>query len=189
MTGRDAEPPVQEVSPKNTSRPGRAPRDLLSCQTRRSRCLGPVRSGLLAAHRRAVGTRKGNRCLGCYRQALFGLAWYRDRVASRGWAPGSACRRPPLTGISARSPRCSPRGPRTCGRRWSGHWPPAPRYVILDGTLVSGDRCREKTIGSRHKQEVDAWYSGKSKAFGGNIQGVFYPDGRPMGSRMCCPAG
>jgi hypothetical protein len=36
-------------------------------------------SRLLARHRRALGTRKGTRRLGCYRQALFGLAWYRDK--------------------------------------------------------------------------------------------------------------
>ena len=35
--------------------------------------------GLLAAHRREIGTRKGTRRLGRYRQALFGLAWFRDR--------------------------------------------------------------------------------------------------------------
>ena len=34
---------------------------------------------LLAAHRREIGTRKGTRRLGRYRQALFGLAWFRDR--------------------------------------------------------------------------------------------------------------
>ena len=32
-------------------------------------------SGLLAAHRREIGTRQGTRNLGCYRQALFALAW------------------------------------------------------------------------------------------------------------------
>jgi hypothetical protein len=36
-------------------------------------------SGLLAARRRSIGTRKKTRRLGCYRQALFGLAWFRDR--------------------------------------------------------------------------------------------------------------
>jgi hypothetical protein len=36
-------------------------------------------SGLLAARRRQVGTRKGTRRLGCYKQALFGLAWFRDK--------------------------------------------------------------------------------------------------------------
>jgi hypothetical protein len=36
-------------------------------------------SGLLAARRREIGTRKGTRKLGCYRHALFGLAWFRDK--------------------------------------------------------------------------------------------------------------
>jgi hypothetical protein len=31
-------------------------------------------SGLLAARRRKMGTRKGTRRLGCYQQALFALA-------------------------------------------------------------------------------------------------------------------
>ncbi len=33
---------------------------------------------LLAAHRREVGTRRGTRALG-WRQAVFALAWFRDR--------------------------------------------------------------------------------------------------------------
>jgi len=37
-------------------------------------------SRLLARHRTEIGTRKGTRCLGCYRQALFVLAWYRDKT-------------------------------------------------------------------------------------------------------------
>jgi len=36
-------------------------------------------SGLLAARRREIGTRRGTRRLGCYRQALFALAWFRDK--------------------------------------------------------------------------------------------------------------
>lgn len=35
-------------------------------------------SRLLARHRKEVGTRKGTRRLGCYRQAVFVLAWFRD---------------------------------------------------------------------------------------------------------------
>ncbi len=78
MTGRDAEPPVQEVSPKSHP-PGRprvpsyrvmldVPKDLIWFV-----------SGLLAARRRSIGTRKKTRKLGCYRQAVFGLAWFRDK--------------------------------------------------------------------------------------------------------------
>ena len=36
-------------------------------------------SGLLAAHRREIGMRKGTRRLGCYKQALSGLAWFRAK--------------------------------------------------------------------------------------------------------------
>ncbi len=36
-------------------------------------------SGLPAARRREIGTRKGTSSLGCYRQALFGLAWFRGK--------------------------------------------------------------------------------------------------------------
>jgi hypothetical protein len=42
-------------------------------------------SGLLAAHRREIGTRKGTRRLGCCRQALFALAW--SQVSGRGNRP------------------------------------------------------------------------------------------------------
>jgi hypothetical protein len=51
-------------------------------------------------------------------------------------------------------------------------------YVILDGTIVSSDRCQAKTV-SRKGREIDLWYAGK-KDFGRNIQGLFYPDGLPM---------
>jgi DDE superfamily endonuclease len=51
--------------------------------------------------------------------------------------------------------------------------------AILDGKTFDADRCHEKTA-SRKGREIDLWYSGKKKDFGGNIQAVFYPDGRPM---------
>ena len=36
-------------------------------------------SRLLAAHRRALDTRKTTRALTCWRQAVFTLVWFRDR--------------------------------------------------------------------------------------------------------------
>jgi hypothetical protein len=36
-------------------------------------------SGLLAGHRRELGTRDGTRALTCWKQAVFALAWFRDR--------------------------------------------------------------------------------------------------------------
>ena len=36
-------------------------------------------SGLLAQRRREIGTRDGTRALTCWKQAVFALAWFRDR--------------------------------------------------------------------------------------------------------------
>ena len=36
-------------------------------------------SGLLAEHRGELGTRSGTRALSCWKQAVFALAWFRDR--------------------------------------------------------------------------------------------------------------
>ena len=44
---------------------------------------------------------------------------------------------------------------------------------------MDSGRCHEKTL-SRKGREIDLWYSGKKKDFGGNIQALFYPDGKPM---------
>ncbi len=136
-------------------------------------------SGLLAARRREIGTRKGTRKLGCYRQALFALAWFRDRGdiprlgAGFGLAQSTAYRYlDEVIGVlAARAP-----GLREALERALAEGTP---YVILDGKIVDTDRCREKTL-SRKGLVIDLWYAGKTHDFGGNIQALFYPDGRPM---------
>jgi len=72
---------------------------------------------LLPVHRRQIGTRKGNRRLGCYKQAVFALAWFRDKDDIRGSAAASGCRSPPRTGASMRSSRCWRPTPRVCGEQ------------------------------------------------------------------------
>jgi hypothetical protein len=52
-------------------------------------------------------------------------------------------------------------------------------HVVLDGTLIRTDRCREKTLSVRG-QDVDLWYCGKARAHGGNIQAVLGPGGFPL---------
>jgi DDE superfamily endonuclease len=136
-------------------------------------------SGLLAARRREIGTRKGTRKLGCYRQALFALAWFRDKGsiprlgAGFGLAQSTAYRYldEVIDVLAARAP-----GLRQALERALAEGTP---YVILDGKVVAADRCREKTL-SRKGTVIDLWYSGKTHDFGGNIQALFYPDGRPM---------
>ena len=136
-------------------------------------------SALLAARRRSIGTRKNTRKLGCYRQALFGLAWFRDRAdvcrlgAGFGLAQATAYRylAEVIDVLAAEAP-----GLREALERAVAEGTP---YVILDGKIVDADRCHEKTV-SRKGREIDLWYSGKKRDFGGNIQALFYPDGRPM---------
>ena len=136
-------------------------------------------SRLLARRRRQAGTRKNTRSLGCYRQALFVLAWYRDKTdiprlgAGFGLSQATSYRyvAEGTKVVSAEAPGLEEALERAVKE--------ATPYVILDGKIVSADRCHEKTA-SRKGREIDLWYSGKKKDFGGNIQAFFYPDGLPM---------
>jgi DDE superfamily endonuclease len=136
-------------------------------------------AGLLAAHRREIGTRKGTRKLTCYRQALFGLAWFRDKSdisrlgAGFGLAQSTAYRYlgEVIDVLAARAP-----GLRQALARGLDE---GLAYLILDGKVVSADRCREKTT-SRKGKIIDLWYAGKTHDFGGNIQALFSPSGLPL---------
>lgn len=136
-------------------------------------------SALLAVRRRSIGTRKNTRKLGCYRQALFGLAWFRDKADVRRLGAGSGLSQATayrylaevIDVLSAEAP-----GLRESLERAVAEGTP---YVILDGKIVDADRCHEKKT-SRKGAEIDLWYSGKKKDVGGNVQALFYPDGRPI---------
>ena len=136
-------------------------------------------SRLLARHRKKTGTRKNTRSLGCYRQALFVLAWYRDKADIPRLGAGF--------GLSQATSYCYvAEGTKVVSAEAPGLEEALEHavtegtpYVILDGKIVSSDRCHQKTV-SQKGGEIDLWYSGKKKDFGGNIQGVFYPDGLPM---------
>jgi hypothetical protein len=144
-------------------------------------------SGLLAAHRREIGTRKGTRRLGCYRQALFGLAWFRDkgdipRLGAGFGLPQSTAYRyldEVIEVVAARAPGLQEQLECALAQ--------GVPYLILDGKVVDADRCREKTV-SRKGKTIDLWYAGKTHDFGGNIQALFYPSGIRCGFPMCCRA-
>lgn len=101
---------------------------------------------LLAAHRREIGTRRGTRALSTRRQAVFALAWFRDRpdVARPGKGFGisqaTACRYldEAITVLEARAPAL-----REALERAREQGLP---YLILDGKVVVADRLKEKTI-------------------------------------------
>ena len=144
-------------------------------------------SGLLAARRREIGTRKGTRRLGCYRQALFALAWFRDKGdiprLGRGFGlPQSTAYRyldEVIEVLAARAPGLQEQLEHALAE--------GVPYLILDGKVVDTDRCREKTV-SRKGTVIDLWYAGKTHDFGGNVQALFYPRGSRCGFLMCCRA-
>ena len=52
-------------------------------------------------------------------------------------------------------------------------------YLILDGTLISSDRCADKKT-SKKGREIDKWYSGKARQPAGNVQALTAPGGVPL---------
>src|SRR5450755_3650124 len=124
---------------------------------------------LLAAHRREIGTRRGTRALTCQKQAVFALAWFRDRpdipCLGKGFGISQATAYRYLDEaigvLAVKAPDL-----RDALERAKEQGLP---HLILDGKVVASDRLKEKTI-SRKGREIDRWYSGKAHGFGGNIQ-------------------
>lgn len=143
-------------------------------------------SRLLAAERRAIGTRKNTRALTCHRQALLVLVWFRkneDKTllgAGFGVSRSTAYRyvAEGVTVLSAQAPDLHHALTRVAADGWS--------HVILDGKLFRTDRLTETTTSVKGEQ-IDAWYSGKHRAFGANIQALFRPDGLPVWTSDALP--
>lgn len=136
-------------------------------------------SSLLAANRRELGTRPGSRALGCFRQALFALVWFRERrdvaLTGRGFGISQATsyryRDEAINVLAAQAPTLTEALERVAEEGWS--------HVILDGKVVETDRLAEKKLSKKGKV-IDAWYAGKTHDFGGNVQAVMRPDGFPV---------
>ena len=156
---KGVESPVEDVSPKKIFTEGlhviayRAmldvPRELVGYVSR-----------LLAAERRARGTRRGSRALTCWKQALFVLAWFREREDLAVLGAGSASAGPPPTRyhdeaigvLAAQAPDLHETLQRAKDEGFA--------YVILDGKVFSADRYGEKTTSIKGEQ-IDLWYPGK----------------------------
>ena len=136
-------------------------------------------SGLLAEHRRELGTRAGTRALTCWKQAVFALAWFRDRPDIRrlgagfGISQATAYRYKDeaVEVLAAKAPSLREALDRAAGQGLA--------YLILDGTLISADRCAGKKTSKKGK-EIDAWYSGKAHEPAGNVQALAAPGGVPL---------
>ena len=134
---------------------------------------------LLAAERRRRGTPRRSRALTCFWQAVLGLRWFRDRTAPDALARDHDISRATayryldevIAVLAGQAPDLS----QALERASEDGLP----HVILDGTVIPADRCRQKTLSVRG-EPIDLWYSGKAHAHGGNIQAVIAPDGFPL---------
>jgi DDE superfamily endonuclease len=136
-------------------------------------------AGLLRTERNNRGTRNGTRLLTCWFQALFAIAWFRDRpnIARHGKAFGisqATAYRYLHEAIDVLADR-APDLHEALQRAQDEGIP----HLILDGKIFDTDRCRTKTTSVKGEQ-IDAWYSGKTHDFGGNIQALFEPGGLPI---------
>jgi hypothetical protein len=142
-------------------------------------------SRLLAAERRARRTRRGTRALTCWYQALV-LVWFRKNEDTTLLGAGFGVSRATayryvaegITVLLAQAPDLHDALQRVAADGWS--------HVILDGKLFATDRLAETTTSVKGKQ-TDAWYSGKHRDFGANIQAIMRPDGLPIWTSPAAP--
>jgi hypothetical protein len=143
------------------------------------RALAQYVSRLLQAERRARGTRRGSRALTCFRQAVFGLRWFRQNVDVPALARDHGISRATgyryldevITVLAAQAPDLHDALHRAKAD--------GVTHLILDGKLFATDRLGEQTTSVKGEQ-IDAWYSGKHREPGGNVQAVMEPDGFPL---------
>jgi hypothetical protein len=136
-------------------------------------------AGLLRGERRRRGTRRNARALSCWKQALLGLVWFRKNEEMTALAAGFGISRATgyryrdevVTVLSAQAPDLHEALQRVADEGWS--------HVILDGKVFRTDRCAETTTSAKGTP-IHSWYSGKHRAFGGNVQAIIRPDGQPI---------
>jgi hypothetical protein len=135
-------------------------------------------SHLLREERARRGTRRLTRLLTCYKQALFVLAWFRDRPDVERLGCGFGLSRATsyryrdegVAVLAAQAPDLHEALERATQEGLS--------HLILDGKVVECDRVHEPKT-SRKGEQIDAWYSGKTHDFGGLIQALMDPKGIP----------
>ena len=148
-----------------------------------ARPVGHYLAQLLADERRERGTRTGRRALTVFAHAVLVLRWFRDatpvhRLAADTGISIATAYRYLHEGITVLADQALDLPDVLAGRLAAGD-----THVILDGTLIRTTRVAgtvTKTKGPSAGQSVHRWYSGKHRAFGGNIQFVATTDGFPL---------
>ena len=144
-------------------------------------------SGLLADHRREIGTRDGTRALTCWKQAVFALAWFRDRPDIRrlgagfGISQATAYRYKDeaVEVLAAKAPTLR----EALDRAVEQGLP----YLILDGTLIASDRCADKKTSRKGKRSTSGT-PGRRTAPPGTCRRWPHPAACRCGPRKSGPA-
>lgn len=130
---------------------------------------------LLWLRRAELGTRRGRRALGCYRQAVLVIRWFLDgtrvaQLAVDNGIGGSTAYRALHEGINTLAGCAPDLAQAMAAAKAAGHG-----HLNLDGTVVRIDRCA-----APGPNGADLWWSGKHKHHGGNVQVLSDPDGWPI---------
>lgn len=136
-------------------------------------------SRLLKTERCLRGTRKGTRRTSTWRQAVYGLAWFRGGGdipnLGRGFGLSRSTAYRYLDEVIDVLADQAPDLKAALERARADGLP----HLIIDGTLASIDRVSEKKTSVKGK-EIDAWYSGKAHAFVAHLQALMAPGGFPI---------
>ncbi|MGI5507895.1 HARBI1 family protein [Streptomyces sp. CA-106131] len=130
---------------------------------------------LLRSHRTEVGTRRGRRALGCFKQAVLILSWFIDGTRLSQLARDNALSTSTayrylhegLTVLAAGAPDLATALERAKAAGLT--------HLNLDGTVIRTDR-----VAAPGPNGADLWWSGKHKHHGGNVQVISAPDGWPI---------
>jgi hypothetical protein len=129
---------------------------------------------LLHQRRQEMGTRRGTRALGPFKQAVLVLRWFLDatrvaQLAVDNRISLSTAYTRLHEGIDVLAALAPHAHEALAAARAAG-----VTHVNLDGTLIGTDR-----VARTGPNGADLWWSGKHKRHGGNIQVLSYPDGFP----------
>ena len=130
---------------------------------------------LLRGHRDRLGTRRGTRALGVFKQAVLVLRWFVDGTRlvqlarDNGIATPTAYRylHEGLTVLADHAPDLSTALEQAAAAGYT--------HLNLDGTVIRTDR-----VAAAGPNKADLWWSGKHRHHGGNVQVIAAPDGWPL---------
>ncbi|GAA2264460.1 hypothetical protein GCM10010415_30530 [Streptomyces atrovirens] len=120
---------------------------------------------LLRKHRERLGTRRGTRALGVFKQGVLVLRWFVDGARLAQLARGNRVSVPTayrylhegLTVLADHAPDLSTALERAAAAGYT--------HLDLDGTVIRTDR-----VAAPGPKGADLWWSGKHKHHGGNVQ-------------------